>query len=77
MTYSKKSQDEHDACDPAECEQALRTAEGADVSDEMRDVLVTAFETDGTGCEHTDTEPACFDCLADIALRTIREGRAR
>lgn len=44
------------------------------LGDNFHDVLATAFETDGTGCEHGDE--ACSDCLATIALRTLREGRA-
>lgn len=46
----------------------------ADGDDEMVNVLAVAFETGGSGCEHG--EPTCSDCLARIALRTIREGRA-
>lgn len=44
------------------------------VAESFHSVLATAFETDGTGCEHGDE--ACSDCLATIALRTLQEGRA-
>jgi transcriptional regulator with XRE-family HTH domain len=48
-------------------------AEGAAYGD-MIDVLAVAFETDGTGCDHA--EPACADCLAAIAIRTLHDRRA-
>lgn len=47
---------------------------GPDGDSEMADVLAVAFETDGNGCDHG--EPACSNCLARVALLTIREGRA-
>jgi hypothetical protein len=39
---------------------------------EPHDTLATAFQTDGTGCEHSH-EGACADCLADLAIRTLKE----
>ena len=41
---------------------------------ELHAVLATAYETDGSGCDHG--EPACSDCLADLTLNTLRAGRA-
>ncbi len=39
---------------------------------EPHDMLATAFQTDGTGCEHSN-DGACSDCLADVAIRTLKE----
>lgn len=38
---------------------------------EPHDMLATAFETDGSGCEHR--EPTCSDCLADTAVRVLKD----
>ncbi len=34
-------------------------------------MLATAFETDGSGCQHR--EHTCSACLASIAIRTLRD----
>ena len=37
-------------------------------------MLATAFETEGSHCEHND-DLACSDCLAAVALHTVRAAR--
>lgn len=39
------------------------------MSNEPHDMIATAIETEGSGCDHR--EPTCSDCLADVAIGAI------
>lgn len=48
----------------------------AEDDQDLLDMLSGAFQTHGTGCEHSDDpENSCTDCLAEIAVRTLLAGR--